>query len=596
MLKTRQTNKLKKILAMLFIVITLFSTAQPIFAVSSSGTGKWVAGQWDSEVYTTENNGSVGMLLRRLVNYTTGEKITVFCCEHGVDSQTGVIETATHTVPTDAKMIKACKVAYFGWYEKYGNYVIDGGIMAESMKSRKMDYVYTQQMIWEVLGQSNATFRNSSIQSDYVSFKAEINNKINNMQKQPSFINDTITVEVGETTTITDSNNVLKDYVSFDKTVDGIRVAHTKGQNTLSITVDESCTQETYKISESTMKSWGVIKEETADNDTTVYFVFEEGVQNQLYALNYNDPVSMLLDLKINLLGNLELNKLNTNGDLVEGAVFNVTGENGFDRDVEVTNGKITLEKIKKGSYLVKEKSSPEGYLLNAETYRVEVKPNQTATQAIVNDEPTGEIEITKIDIDTGNQNRVDGTSHHGDASIKGAEYTLYASSDIYNKKGTVKYFSKDDEIAKFTFNEYGVASVRITNNTTPAQISVNGSKLTGLPMGNFYSKETIVPNGYTKDTNTYNYTLSYKDSNTKVIKTSGIVKNKVEQAPFEVIKITSNNNAVAQTVEGAEFTAILSKYVTFYGSFDEAKKHLNEFAKDEYSIFKTGSNGHRNF
>ena len=59
------------------------------------------------------------------------------------------------------------------------------------------------------------------------------------------------------------------------------------------------------------------------------------------------------------------------------------------------------------------------------------------------------------------------------------------------------------------------------------------------------------------------------------------------------IIKITSNNNAVAQTVEGAEFTAILSKYVTFYGSFDEAKKHLNEFAKDEYSIFKTGSNGH---
>lgn len=43
--------------------------------------------------------------------------------------------------------------------------------------------------------------------------------------------------------------------------------------------------------------------------------------------------------------------------------------------------------------------------------------------------------------------------------------------------------------------------------------------------MGNFYSKETIVPNGYTKDTNTYTYTLSYKDSNTKVIKTSGIVK-----------------------------------------------------------------------
>ena len=290
MLKTRQINKLKKILAIIFIAMTVFSTAQPIFAVSSSGTGKWVAGQWGSEVFTTDTESPNGMLIRRLVNYTTGERLTVFCCEHGVDCVTGEIHTATDTVQTEANMKEACKVAYFGWYEKYGDYVVDGGIMAEGMKSRKMDYVFTQQMIWEVLGQSNATFKASSIQSQYNSFKATINEKIANMKKQPSFVNDTITLEVGETKTITDSNNVLKDYVNFDKTVDGIRIQHTKGQNTLSITVDESCTKETYKISESTMKSWGIIKEETADQDSTVYFVFKEGVQNQLYTLNYNDP------------------------------------------------------------------------------------------------------------------------------------------------------------------------------------------------------------------------------------------------------------------------------------------------------------------
>ena len=30
-----------------------------------------------------------------------------------------------------------------------------------------------------------------------------------------------------------------------------------------------------------------------------------------------------------------------------------------------------------------------------------------------------------------------------------------------------------------------------------------------------------------------------------------------------------------------------------FYGSFDEALKHLDEFAEDEYSVFKTDANGH---
>lgn len=587
-----KAKKINKVLTVILLMLTIFSIIQPVFAVS--GTGTWAGGQYASGMKTTDNQKtSTGVLIRRLINTKTNEKMTVFCAEHGIDFKTGTAYNGEYYTPTNTTIKKACKIAYFGWYSKYGDYTIDGGILASDMIWVKEAYVFTQQYIWETLGQSNATFIDSAVQGRYVAFKNEINSKIDNMQRKPSFCNTTITVEAGETTTLTDTNGVLADYTSIDKTTEGIRITHNKGENTMNITVNDDCTRENYRISDEMMKNWGIIKEETRDNDTTIYFSFREGVQNQLYAMHYNDPVTMNLDLKINLLGNLELNKLNTNGDLVDGAVFNVTGANGFNRDVEVTNGKITLEKIKKGSYLIKEKSSPEGYLLNTETYKAEVKPNETTTQAIVNNEPTGEITITKIDIDTGNQNRVDGTSHHGDASIKGTEYTLYASSDIYNKKGTIKYFSKDEEIAKFTFNEYGVASIKITNTTTPAQISVNGSTLAGLPMGNFYSKETIVPNGYTKDTNIYTYTLSYKDSNTKVIKTSGIVKNKVEQAPFEVIKITSNNNTVAETVEGAEFTAILSKYVTYYGSFDEAKKHLNEFAKDEYSIFKTGSNGH---
>lgn len=697
-----KAKKLKKVIALMFIAITLLSTAQPIFAVTDSGSGKWTAGQWDSNIYTTDNKSDLGMLMRRLVNTTTGEKITVFCAEHGVNSQTGTIETGTHNTPTDPKVKRACKVAFFGWYQKYGNYCIDGGIMATDMNSRKMDYVFTQQMVWETLGQSSATFRNASIQSQYEAFRADINAKIDNMERKPSFCNETITVEVGQTQTLTDSNNVLGQYVSFDKTIDGIRVTHNKGENTLNVTANEDCTKEAIRISENTMFDWGVIKEETHNQHSTVYFTFRDGVQNQLYSLNYNDPVTMSLSLKINLLGNLELSKLNTNGDLVDGAIFNVTGENGFNRDVTVTNGKIKLEKLRKGTYYIKEKSSPTGYLLNTETYTAEVKPNQTTEQAIVNTEPTAEITVTKTntngdkvqgakfqiianediynvartvkhhskgdvvatittnsvgvakksdlplgkykikeievptgyllnteqkevalrykdqntnvifgsvtventeptgnlviektDKETGNQNRADKKSHHGDATLKGTEYTLYAKERITNVAGTIKYFDKDEQIATFTFNEYGVASIKITNNNTPAKISVDGTKLIGLPMGKYYAKETIVPTGYMPDTKVYDYTFSYRDMNTKVIEIAGTVTNTVEKAPFEVIKVSTNENATAETVANAEFTAILSKYVDYYGSFDEAKKHLNEFATDEYSIFRTGTNGH---
>ena len=79
-----------------------------------------------------------------------------------------------------------------------------------------------------------------------------------------------------------------------------------------------------------------------------VYFEFRDGVQNQLYCMHYNDPVTLKMSLVIESFGKLELQKLNQNGDLVDGAVYRVSGPNDYIQEVRVTNGKITLEKLKK--------------------------------------------------------------------------------------------------------------------------------------------------------------------------------------------------------------------------------------------------------
>ena len=523
----------------------------------------------------------------------TGEKRTVFCAEHGLDFKTGATYNGIYYTPTDSKIRKACKVAYLGWYKNNGGYTVDGGILASDMKWVKWDYVFTQQYIWEILGQSNATFINSDEQQGYIDFKNRIDSEIANIEKRPSFNGKTITIDAGETKTITDSNGVLTEYGAIDNTKDGIRFVHEKGSNSMTISVNENTNLENYRISDNTFREWGMIKNGTEDNDTMVYFEFEEKAQNQLYCMSYNDPVTLNFSLKIEALGQLELSKLNTNGDLIDGAIFNVTGVNNFNKDITVTNGKIEIDKLKKGNYFIKEKSSPSGYLLNTDTYKVQIKPNETTKQAIVNDEPTGEITLTKTDKNTGNSNRVDGTSHHGDVNLKGTEYTIYAKEDIYNVKKTIKYFSKDEEIAKFTFDEYGKATVIVTNKITPAKLSVEGSTLKGLPMGSFYAKETYVVEGYMQDTQEHTYTLSYKDMNTPVIKIGDTLKNTVQKAKFEVIKISTNTNTTAPVIANAEFTAILTKYVDYYGSFDEAKKHLDQYSEDEYSIFKTGADGH---
>lgn len=134
MLKTRKINK---ILAVILLVLTLFSVVQPVFAVS--GTGTWAGGQFASGMKTTDNqNTQYGVLIRRLINTKTNEKMTVFCAEHGVDFTTGTAYNGEYYTPTNSTVKRACKIAYFGWYKDNGNYVVDGGILASDMKWYKL--------------------------------------------------------------------------------------------------------------------------------------------------------------------------------------------------------------------------------------------------------------------------------------------------------------------------------------------------------------------------------------------------------------------------------------------------------------------------
>lgn len=536
-MKLEKVKTKKKIIAMILLALTLFSVVQPVFA--ASGSGNFTAGQYDSGIQTTDHNGSVGIIIRRLINLTTGKRMTVFCAEHGTDFTTGAIENGGYYTPTTPEMKKACKIAYFGWYSKYGDYVVDGGILSGDMYNVKMDYVFTQQYIWEALGQSHATFKNVSIQNQYNSFKSTINQQINSMTKQPSFVGTTIELEAGETKTITDTNNVLKDYNSIDKTVDGFRFVHNKGQNTITITVDQNCNRENYRISDATMKEWGMIKDGTQDNDTTIYFTFPDGVQDQLYSLHYNDPVTMSLSLKINLLGNLELSKLNTNGDLVDGAKFRVTGPNNFNQLVTVKNGKITLEKIRKGIYTIKEEGVPDGYLINVETYKAEVKPNETTIQTIVNSEPTGKITIIKRDSETGNVPQ-------GDATFVDAKYGVYANEDIYNVAKTKKYYTKGDLVATRTMNEQGKTE-----------------DVEELPLGKYLVKETISSEGYLLDKKEYEVNLEYKNQNTSIISSTVTSNEIVKKMQIHIFKSgIDEQSGVVNGLEGAEFTIKLASDV----------------------------------
>lgn len=529
-----QTVKYKRIIAFILIIITMLSIAQPIFAVS--GSGKWVGGQFASYIKTTDNaNTQYGVLLRRLINYATNEKRTVFCAEHGIDFDTGTIYNGEYYTPVNSNIRKVCKIAYLGWYKEHGNYIVDGG----TSNALKKQYVLTQQYIWETLGQSSATFIDSNIQAEYVSFKNNISNQIKQMDRRPSFDGTTIDVKAGESKTITDSNGVLANYPSLDRTTNGIRVQHSSGSNSMTIFVDENTNLENYTITDAEFKSWGMIKDGTQDEDSMVYFEFASGVQNQLYSMAYNDPITLSFSMKIEAFGKVELQKLNTNGDLVNGAVFNVRGPNDYNKDVTVTNGKITIEKLKKGTYTIVEKSVPYGYLLDTKSYDVEVKVNQTTTQAIVNEEPTGEIKVYKTDAYNN--------------KVKGAEISLYAKEDIKNVAGTITWYKKGDLVAKATTNDQGMVT------------------FTNLHLGNYYVKETNAPEGYLLNAEEFDANLKYKDGTTKVIYLD--VNNVIDEEPTGTITIIKKDSETGSVTQGdAIFTGAVYKVYAKEDIYNKAK------------------------
>lgn len=453
-----KNNIFKKIVSVIMLFSILLSSIQPVFA--SSGSGTWSGGQYASGMKTTDNqNGTTGVLIRRLNNLNTGERITVFCAEHGIDFTTGASYNGVYYTPTNSTLKRACKIAYLGWYKDYGDYTIDGGILSSDMIWVKWAYVFTQQYIWETLGQSSASFINADEQAGYESFKATIDSQIARIESRPSFNGTTITITAGETKTITDTNGVLADYNSIDVTQDGIRYIHNNGSNEMIIEASEEVRKEQIRVSDATFYDWGMIKDGTEDHDSTVYFEFPSGIQDQLYAMNYNDPITMNLSLQVNLYGKLEIAKKDNKGNYVPSTTFKLSS-NADMSDIIGTyttgnNGKVLVENLKRGTYYIQEVSVPEHLILDSTIRSIEVSPAQTASFEANNNWKQGKIKVVKKDAESGKDVLKEGT--------------IFDIFDTNNQK-----------VASITTNNKGVAVSEL------------------LDYGTYYVKENTAPDKYT--------------------------------------------------------------------------------------------------
>ena len=223
--------------------------------------------------------------------------------------------------------------------------------------------------------------------------------------------------------------------------------------------------------------------------------------------------------------GNLQINKYNGLGELVDGAKFRVQALNDgntYDQIVTVTNGSLLLENILSGDYKVTEVQTPNsvsgtGYLLDPNNeYTVTVEPGATKTLNVVNYEPSGQITLTKRDSETG--------TAQGSATLQGAVYQLSASTNIVRANGEIVY----------------TAGQVIGNAATDAngQIVWNGL----YPGGSYAIKEIQPSDGYNIDTSTYIVALNFKDSSTAVVTASRVSYEKVIRSDIELSKFGTDS------------------------------------------------------
>lgn len=175
----------------------------------------------------------------------------------------------------------------------------------------------------------------------------------------------------------------------------------------------------------------------------------------------------------------LELIKQSENGETLAGAVFELL-QNGVvirtSKPTE-TDGKLVFEDLAYGTYTVREKIAPEGYVLGIETQEVEITTGgNLKTLTFTNTKTKGNIKLIKID-EKGNL-------------LQGAEFVLQDPTSktvgriISNKDGVVEF--KNIPLGEYTIKESKAPEgYELNNKEFKVEVKENGTTISKDISGN---------------------------------------------------------------------------------------------------------------
>lgn len=294
-------------------------------------------------------------------------------------------------------------IAYEGYYKHRNSADVDYWKFATNL------------MIWEKMGWTIKEVNGFN----YNSYKMQVENAIREHDERPSFHNSNITINVGESITLTDTKNLLQEFTF--KSSGGLLVSSNQNQLTI------------YATNESN-ESEKVLFHKIPDNCTGTSIIYQKRNSQDMVKFFVEDPVPAVVNVTVQKRGHVEIAKQDEDGTYVPNTTFQLSYNRDMTNPIGTyttgENGKVLVENLLAQNVYIQETAVPSHLILDTTIHSVEIKPNTTVTYNANNYWKQGKVRIVKKDKKSGKV-----------VKVEGAKY------DIYKEDGTkVSTITSDKE------------------------------------------------------------------------------------------------------------------------------------------------------
>ena len=438
-------KKIKKILIYLLIsIISFTNTFTSVLAYSSqdSFSTRTLSGQYIKKLHSNGSGKykSIGMITRNSDGHF------VYCVQPWVDLGDGDTYSANSSSQAEILGVSSdtwrrlSLISYYGY--GYGNHTDERW------------YGITQLMIWSTVDPSGSFFftytLNGSHDYSYDWMRDEIENLVANHYSKPSFESTTLTLNLGDSITLTDTNNVLNDF-SINST--NGNVSAYKSSNNLIITANG--------VGSSTVSIKKDLSHSGTDDTTILYNYLD---RQKVISRGYVDPITTNININV-VAGKIKLIKKDSKNNstvpqgqaTLVGAKYGIyDSSNNLVETLTIGNDSTaTTGFLKPGNYSIKEISPSRGYKLDNNVYHITISSSNTYDVVVKEDVIENYISILK------QYDFVDGNTTFLNAE-SGIVFNIYDNND-----NLVKSITTDKNGYATTTLPYGVYHFSQQNSNT---------------------------------------------------------------------------------------------------------------------------------